>query len=160
MIWHIVGYTALNVFVLTCPGVHDSKRNGHRIPAELVWTWLIAVYAHFMAVYDSMAILWPGICSLVGRATTFVRSDRDVGPIPTCGALEVWQWTLWSRTGWLVNKSAGQPQFIVACTPLYHVMVPCTNHVMVPSTYHRQYEACSCLYQLVRVCTCTYWTRK
>jgi hypothetical protein len=34
-----------------------------------------------------------------------------VGSIPTCGALEVWQWTFGSRTIWLVNKSAGQPQF-------------------------------------------------
>ena len=30
-----------------------------------------------------------GICSLVGRATTFVGGD--VGSIPTCCALEVWQ---------------------------------------------------------------------
>jgi hypothetical protein len=28
-----------------------------------------------------------------------------------CGALEVWQWIFGSRTVWLVNKSAGQPQF-------------------------------------------------
>ncbi len=50
-----------------------------------------------------------GICGLVGRATTFVGGD--VGSIPTCGALEVWQWTFGSRTVWLVNKSAGQLQF-------------------------------------------------
>jgi hypothetical protein len=50
-----------------------------------------------------------GICGLVGRATTFVWGD--VGSIPTCGALEVWQWTFGSRTVWLVNESAGQPQF-------------------------------------------------
>ncbi len=29
------------------------------------------------------------ICGLVGRATTYVGDD--VGSIPTCGALEVWQ---------------------------------------------------------------------
>jgi hypothetical protein len=34
------------------------------------------------------------ICGLVGRATTFV--GVDVGSIPTCGALEVWQWTFGS----------------------------------------------------------------
>ncbi len=45
-----------------------------------------------------------------GRATTSVGCD--VGSIPTCGALEVWQWTFGSRTVWLVNKSAGLPQFI------------------------------------------------
>ena len=43
------------------------------------------------------------------RATTFVGGD--VGSIPTCCALEVWQWTFGSRTVWLVNKSAGQLQF-------------------------------------------------
>ena len=32
-------------------------------------------------------------------------------PDATGGALEVWQWTCGSRTAWLVNKSAGQPQF-------------------------------------------------
>ncbi len=48
-----------------------------------------------------------------GRATTFVSGD--VGSIPTCGALEVWQWTFGSRTVWLVNKSAGQPQFYAVC---------------------------------------------
>ena len=48
-------------------------------------------------------------CGLVGRATTFVGGD--VGSIPTGGALEVWPWTFGSRTAWLVNKSAGQPQF-------------------------------------------------
>ncbi len=60
-----------------------------------------------------------GICGLVGRATTvtvtFVGGDAGVGSIPTCGALEpeVWQpeWTFGSRTVWLVNRSAGQPQF-------------------------------------------------
>ncbi len=36
-----------------------------------------------------------------------------MGSIPTCGSLEVWQWTFGSRTVWLVNKSAGQPQFYV-----------------------------------------------
>ncbi len=35
-----------------------------------------------------------------------------MGSIPTCGALEVWQWTSGSRTVWLVEKSAGQPQFV------------------------------------------------
>jgi hypothetical protein len=35
-----------------------------------------------------------------------------VGSIPTCGALEVWQWTFGSRTVWLVDKSAGHPQFL------------------------------------------------
>jgi hypothetical protein len=45
----------------------------------------------------------------VGRAITFVWSD--VGSIPTCGALEVWQWTVGSRTVWLVNNSGGQAQF-------------------------------------------------
>ncbi len=34
-----------------------------------------------------------------------------MGSIPTCGALEVRQWTFGSTTVWLVNKSAGQPQF-------------------------------------------------
>jgi hypothetical protein len=43
---------------------------------------------------------------------TFVGGD--VGSIPTCGALEVWQWTFGPRTVRLVNKSAGQPQFEVA----------------------------------------------
>jgi hypothetical protein len=39
-------------------------------------------------------------------------------------ALEAWQWTFGSRTVWLVNKSAGQPQFkilpkqhLFACGP-------------------------------------------
>ncbi len=50
-----------------------------------------------------------GICGLVGRATTFAGSDAD--SIPTFGALEVWQWTFGSRTVWLVNISAGHPQF-------------------------------------------------
>ncbi len=52
-----------------------------------------------------------GICGLVGRVTTFVGGD--VGSIPTCCVLEVWQWTFGSRTVWLINKSAGQPQFLV-----------------------------------------------
>jgi hypothetical protein len=53
----------------------------------------------------------PGaICGSVGRATTFV--EGDVGSIPTGGALEVWPSgpKFGSRTDWLVNKSAGQPQ--------------------------------------------------
>jgi hypothetical protein len=50
-------------------------------------------------------------CGLVGKATTFIGGD--VGLIPTCCALEVWQWTFWSRTVWLVNKSAGQHPFYV-----------------------------------------------
>ncbi len=49
--------------------------------------------------------VYVGICGLVGRATTCV--GVDVGSIPTCSALEVWQWTFGSRTVWLVNKSAG-----------------------------------------------------
>jgi hypothetical protein len=65
------------------------------------------------------ALLWhhnavlkaSGICGLVGKATTYVGGD--VGSIPTCGALEVWRWTFGSRIVWLVNKSAGQPQFTV-----------------------------------------------
>jgi hypothetical protein len=28
--------------------------------------------------------------------------------------LEVWLWTFWFRTVWLVNTSAGQPQFLNA----------------------------------------------
>ncbi len=36
----------------------------------------------------------------------------DVGLIPTSSALEVWLRTFWFRTVWLVNKSAGQPQFL------------------------------------------------
>ncbi len=35
-----------------------------------------------------------------------------MGSIPTGGALEVWPWTFGSRTAWLVNKSAGQPQLM------------------------------------------------
>ena len=59
-------------------------------------------------------IFWDVICGLVGRATTFVGDD--VGSIATCGALEMWPWTFGSRTVWLVNKSARQPQFLV----VYH----------------------------------------
>ncbi len=51
------------------------------------------------------------ICGLVGRATTFVGGD--VGLIPTCCALEVWQWIFGSITVCLGNNSAGQPQFIL-----------------------------------------------
>jgi hypothetical protein len=47
------------------------------------------------------------IYGVVGRATACVCVD--VGSIPCCGALKVWQWTLGSKTAWLVNKSAGQP---------------------------------------------------
>jgi hypothetical protein len=41
----------------------------------------------------------------------WTRARSNVGSIPTSGALEVWQWTFGCRTVWLVNKSAGQPQF-------------------------------------------------
>ncbi len=40
-----------NFLVPTCPGVEDSKRNGHRMPVEQVWTMMIAVYARSIAVY-------------------------------------------------------------------------------------------------------------
>jgi hypothetical protein len=50
-----------------------------------------------------------GICGVVGRATACVCGDA--GSIPTGGALEVWPWTLGSKTAWLVNKSAGRPPF-------------------------------------------------
>ncbi len=45
-----------------------------------------------------------------------------MGSIPTCGALEVWQWTFGSRTVWLVNKSAGQPQFYTRNTPMQRTL--------------------------------------
>jgi hypothetical protein len=35
-----------------------------------------------------------GVCGLVGRVTTFVGDE--VGSIPTCCTLEVWQWTFGS----------------------------------------------------------------
>jgi hypothetical protein len=51
-----------------------------------------------------------GRCGLVGRATTFVGGD--VGSIPTCGALEVRQWTFGSGTVWLVKAhQLGNPSF-------------------------------------------------
>ena len=40
------------------------------------------------------------------------RASGDVDSIPIGGILEVWPWTFGSRTAWLVNKSAGQPQFL------------------------------------------------
>ncbi len=64
------------------------------------------------------------ICGLVGRATTFVGSD--VGWIPTCCAFEVWQWTFGSRTVWLVNRSAGQPQCLNT-TADYWFQSQCTH---------------------------------
>jgi hypothetical protein len=67
-----------------------------------------------------------GICGLVGIATTFVGCD--VGSIPTCGALEVWQWTFGSslRTVRLVNKSAGQPQFLDVVSVM-GIVIACTK---------------------------------
>ena len=44
-----------------------------------------------------------------------------MGSIPTGGALEVWPWTLGSRTAWLVNKSAGQPQFNMLSLSAGHI---------------------------------------
>jgi hypothetical protein len=73
------------------------------ISALLNAEWPASEHSRLYSIYSG----------LVGRATTFVGGD--VGSIPTCGALEVWQWTFGSRTGWMVNKSAGQPQFFY-CT--------------------------------------------
>ncbi len=64
-----------------------------------------------------------GICGLFGKATTFVGGD--VGSIPACCALEVWQWTFGSRTVWLVNNSAGQPQFPSVAQSSAALLVQC-----------------------------------
>ncbi len=46
----------------------------------------------------------------LGPGVAWVRSLHAA----TVGDLEVWQWTFGSRPVWLVNKSAGQPQFNLA----------------------------------------------
>ncbi len=62
-------------------------------------------------IHNSLVSILSGICDLFGKATAFVGGD--VGLIPICGALEVWQWTFGSRTVWLVNKSADYSQFLI-----------------------------------------------
>jgi hypothetical protein len=71
-------------------------------------------------------------CGLVGRASTFVGGD--VGSIPTCGALEVWQWTFGSRTVWLVSKSAGQPQLYKITRSMH---CPCANKLIIGFDFRR-----------------------
>ncbi len=58
----------------------------------------------------------------------------------------------------------GTSQYIPICTTawlsmLYYIAgCTCLNHVMAPSAYNWLCEACSGLYQVVRICTGTYWT--
>ncbi len=59
--------------------------------------------------------------------------------MPTCCALEVWQRTFRSRTFWLVDKSAGQPQLTGTAAartrPLCHGVCPGDLHMPVAVVY-------------------------
>ncbi len=90
-------------------GASARDRGGRRRPSLVSLFYLLSLARAIWRGLDRALCDECGICGLVGRATIFVGDG--VGSIPTCGALEVWQWTFGSRTVWLVNKSAGQPQF-------------------------------------------------
>jgi hypothetical protein len=78
----------------------------------------IRSYSDWSGVVNDVFI-W--ICGGMGRATAFRAISSDLGLIPTCGALEVWPWNFGSRTAWLLNKPARQPQFtsMYQYTPAY-----------------------------------------
>ncbi len=70
-----------------------------------------------------------------------------MGSIPTGGALAVWPWTFGSRTAWLVNKSAGQPQFY---DTIAWYKVVCTDAALCQlstylelQTYHKYVLICN-----------------